>query len=83
MVLKWKLTVISDFDGALITLLVLYQIENRNDNVYTVQTAGHQIMTSFGNHPYQLISQALLASIGRLKEVRLLSRMLTWLASLR
>ena len=38
---------------------MLYQIENRNDNVYIAQTAGSQFMTSFDVHPYSDVVQGL------------------------
>ena len=54
-----EVNLVSDYDGPLNYTVGLYQIENRNDNVYIVQTAGSQMMTSFGNHPYSSLVQAL------------------------
>jgi len=54
-----EISVISDFDGAFNFTAGLYNIKNRNDNVYAVQTAGSQIMTSFGVHPYSAVVNAL------------------------
>ena len=54
-----ELSVISDFDGAFNFTAGLYNIKDRNDNVYAVQTAGSQIMTSFGVHPYSAVVQQL------------------------
>ena len=56
---QMEVNLVSDFDGPLNYTVGLYQIENRNDNVYLVQTAGSQMMTSFGNHPYSSLVQAL------------------------
>ena len=56
---QMEVNLVSDYDGPLNYTVGLYQIENRNDNVYIVQTAGSQMMTSFGNHPYSSLVQAL------------------------
>ena len=48
---QMEVNLVSNYDGPLNYTVGLYQIENRNDNVYLVQTAGSQMMTSFGNHP--------------------------------
>ena len=49
---QMEVNIISDYDGPFNYTVGLYQIENRNDNVYLAQTAGSQFMTSFGVHPY-------------------------------
>jgi iron complex outermembrane receptor protein len=54
-----EFNIVSDYDGPFNYTVGAYQIENRNDNVYIVQTAGSQMMTSFGNHPYSSLVQAL------------------------
>jgi outer membrane receptor protein involved in Fe transport len=56
---QMEVNLVSDYDGPFNYTVGLYQIENRNDNVYIVQTAGSQMMTSFGNHPYSSLVQAL------------------------
>ena len=56
---QMEVNLVSNYDGPLNYTVGLYQIENRNDNVYLVQTAGSQMMTSFGNHPYSSLVQAL------------------------
>ena len=50
-----EVNIISDYDGPFNYTVGLYQIENRNDNVYLAQTAGSQFMTSFGVHPYSAV----------------------------
>jgi outer membrane receptor protein involved in Fe transport len=54
-----EINLVSDFDGPFNYTVGAYQIDNRNDNVYLVQTAGSQMMTSFGNHPYSDFIQTL------------------------
>ena len=49
---QMEVNIISDYDGPFNYTVGLYQIENRNDNVYIAQTAGSQFMTSFAVHPY-------------------------------
>ena len=44
---QMEVNIISDYDGPFNYTVGLYQIENRNDNVYIAQTAGSQFMTSF------------------------------------
>ena len=56
---QMEVNIVSDYDGPFNYTVGAYQIENRNDNVYLVQTAGSQMMTSFGNHPYSSLVQAL------------------------
>jgi outer membrane receptor protein involved in Fe transport len=56
---QMEVNLVSDYDGPFNYTVGLYQIENRNDNVYIVQTAGSQMMTSFSNHPYSSLVQAL------------------------
>ena len=57
--LQAEINLVSDFNGPINYTVGLYQIENRNDNVYTVQTAGSQFMTSFANHPYSAVVNGL------------------------
>ena len=57
--LQVEVNLVSDFEGPINYTVGLYQIENRNDNVYTVQTAGSQFMTSFANHPYNAVVNGL------------------------
>ena len=57
--LQVEVNVVSDFNGPINYTVGLYQIENRNDNTYTVQTAGSQFMTSFANHPYSGVVKGL------------------------
>ena len=54
-----EVNIVSDFEGPINYTVGLYQIENRNDNTYTVQTAGSQFMTSFANHPYSDVVKSL------------------------
>jgi len=54
-----EVNLVSDFEGPINYTVGLYQIENRNDNVYTVQTAGSQFMTSFAVHPYSQVVKSL------------------------
>ena len=56
---QMEVNIVSDYDGPFNYTVGAYQIDNRNDNVYLVQTAGSQMMTSFGNHPYSALVQAL------------------------
>ena len=56
---QMEINLVSDFDGPFNYTVGAYQIDNRNDNVYLVQTAGSQMMTSFGNHPYSDFIQTL------------------------
>ena len=56
---QMEINLVSDYDGPFNYTVGAYQIDNRNDNVYLVQTAGSQMMTSFGNHPYSSLVQAL------------------------
>jgi len=56
---QMEINLVSDFDGPFNYTVGAYQIDNRNDNVYLVQTAGSQMMTSFGNHPYSDFIQVL------------------------
>ena len=52
---QFEVNLVSDNDGPFNYTVGLYQIENRNDNVYLVQTAGSQFMASFANHPYSSV----------------------------
>jgi len=56
---QMEVNIVSDFEGAINYTAGLYTIKNRNDNVYSVQTAGSQFMTSFGVHPYSKVVQGL------------------------
>ena len=59
---QMEVNIISDYDvdwNFNYTVHGLYQIENRNDNVYIAQTAGSQFMTSFDVHPYSDVVQGL------------------------
>ena len=56
---QMEVNIISDYDGPFNYTVGLYQIENRNDNVYLAQTAGSQFMTSFAVHPYSDVVQGL------------------------
>ena len=60
---QMEVTLVSDYDGPFNYTVGLYQIENRNDNVYLAQTAGGQFMTSFGVHPYSAVVQGLTAGL--------------------
>ena len=77
-----EISVISDFDGAFNFTAGLYNIKNRNDNVYAVQTAGSQIMTSFGVHPYSAVVNALSGNDWSAKGgLGFYQEMLTWLGA--
>ena len=56
---QMEVNIISDYDGPFNYTVGLYNIENRNDNVYLAQTAGSQFMTNFGRHPYSAVVQGL------------------------
>jgi hypothetical protein len=56
---QMEVNVISDFDGDFNYTAGIYQIENRNDNVYSVQSAGTQFGASFANHTYSGVIQGL------------------------
>ena len=56
---QMELNIISDYDGPFNYTAGLYQIENRNDNVYSVQSAGTQFGASFANHTYSGVIQGL------------------------
>ena len=56
---QMEVNLVSDYDGPFNYTVGLYQIEDRNDNVYLAQTAGGQFMTSFGVHPYSAVVQSL------------------------
>jgi outer membrane receptor protein involved in Fe transport len=76
-----EFNIVSDYDGPFNYTVGAYQIDNRNDNVYLVQTAGSQMMTSFGNHPYSSLVQALGFPDWSAKGgTGFYSDMLTWLA---
>jgi len=76
-----EFNIVSDYDGPFNYTVGAYQIDNRNDNVYLVQTAGSQMMTSFGNHPYSALVQSLGFPDWSAKGgTGFYSDMLTWLA---
>ena len=56
---QMEVNLVSDYDGPFNYTVGLYQIENRNDNVYLAQTAGTQFITSFAQHPYSGVVQSL------------------------
>jgi hypothetical protein len=81
---QMEVNIVSDFDGPFNYTAGLYQIENRNDNVYIVQSAGTQFGASFANHTYSGVIQGLTgndwsgkAGLGFYQDC------LTWLACLR
>jgi outer membrane receptor protein involved in Fe transport len=47
-----EINLISDYDGPVNFTVGYYNFDQRNDNLYMVQTAGTQVMGSFGFHPY-------------------------------
>ena len=78
---QMEVNVISDYDGPFNYTVGLYQIENRNDNVYLAQTAGSQYMTSFAVHPYSAVVQGLTGIDWSGKAgVPFYQSMLSWLA---
>jgi len=77
---QMEVNLISDYDGPFNYTVGLYQIENKNDNVYLAQTAGSQFMTSFGVHPYSGLVQSLTGIDWSGKAgVPFYQSMLTWL----
>ena len=77
---QMEVNIISDYDGPFNYTVGLYQIENRNDNVYIAQTAGSQFMTSFAVHPYSSVVQGLTGIDWSAKAgVPFYQSMLTWL----
>ncbi len=77
---QMEVNIISDYDGPFNYTVGLYQIENRNDNVYIAQTAGSQFMTSFAVHPYSGVVQGLTGIDWSAKAgVPFYQSMLTWL----
>ena len=77
---QMEVNIISDYDGPFNYTVGLYQIENRNDNVYIAQTAGSQFMTSFAVHPYSSVVQGLTGIDWSSKAgVPFYQSMLTWL----
>ena len=77
---QMEVNVISDYDGPFNYTVGLYNIENRNDNVYLAQTAGSQFMTSFAVHPYSAVVQGLTGIDWSGKAgVPFYQSMLTWL----
>jgi outer membrane receptor protein involved in Fe transport len=47
-----EITVISDYDGPFNFVAGLYQFDQRNHNIYQVQTAAWNLTGAFANHPY-------------------------------
>jgi len=77
---QMEVNIISDYDGPFNYTVGLYNIENRNDNVYLAQTAGSQFMTSFAVHPYSAVVQSLTGIDWSSKAgVPFYQSMLTWL----
>ena len=77
---QMEVNIISDYDGPFNYTVGLYNIENRNDNVYIAQTAGSQFMTSFAVHPYSAVVQGLTGIDWSGKAgVPFYQSMLTWL----
>ena len=77
---QMEVNIISDYDGPFNYTVGLYNIENRNDNVYLAQTAGSQFMTSFAVHPYSAVVQGLTGIDWSGKAgVPFYQSMLTWL----
>jgi iron complex outermembrane receptor protein len=77
---QMEVNLISDYDGPFNYTVGLYNIENRNDNVYLAQTAGSQFMTSFAVHPYSAVVQGLTGIDWSGKAgVPFYQSMLTWL----
>ena len=56
---QFEMNVISDFDGPFNYTLGAYTYDGRNNNNYSVQTAGGGFLMDFGNHPYNLVFQSL------------------------
>ena len=56
---QMEVNIVTDFDGPFNYTAGLYKIENRNDNVYIVQSAGTQFAASFANHTYSGVIQGL------------------------
>jgi len=56
---QFEMNLISNFDGPFNYTLGLYTYDGRNDNNYSVQTAGSSFMANFGNHPYNALFQML------------------------
>lgn len=78
---QMEVNIISDYDGPFNYTVGLYNIENRNDNVYLAQTAGSQFMTSFAVHPYSAVVQGLTGIDWSSKAgVPFYQSMLSWLA---
>jgi iron complex outermembrane receptor protein len=47
-----EITIISDYDGPFNFVAGLYQFDQRNHNIYQVQTAAWNLTGAFANHPY-------------------------------
>jgi outer membrane receptor protein involved in Fe transport len=56
---QFEINIISDFEGPFNYTFGLYTYDGRNDNNYSVQTAGGSFLSNFGKHPYNAIFQTL------------------------
>ena len=56
---QFEINIISDFDGPFNYTLGAYTYDARNDNNYSVQTAGGAFLADFGMHPYNSLFQML------------------------
>jgi len=56
---QFEINIISDFDGPFNYTVGAYTYDGRNDNNYSVQTAGSSFLANFGKHPYNVIFQTL------------------------
>lgn len=56
---QFEINIISDFEGPFNYTFGLYTYDARNDNNYSVQTAGGSFLSNFGKHPYNAIFQTL------------------------
>ena len=56
---QFEINIISDFEGPFNYTFGLYTYDARNNNNYSVQTAGGAFLSNFGKHPYNAIFQTL------------------------
>jgi outer membrane receptor protein involved in Fe transport len=56
---QFEINIISDFEGPFNFTVGAYTYDARNDNNYSVQTAGGAFLADFGMHPYNLLFQSL------------------------
>ena len=56
---QFEINIISDFEGPFNYTVGAYTYDSRNDNNYSVQTAGGAFLADFGMHPYNLLFQSL------------------------